>query len=50
MLDNFSKWFAELQELINQYNQQRIIIQQLTKENAELKAKLPEEASERSRP
>jgi len=43
MFDDFQNWFTQLNELINQYNNQRIIIQQLQQENAELKAKLPPE-------
>ena len=50
MFDNLQKFFNELSELINRYNEQRLIIAAQAKEIEELKAKLPEEASERSRP
>ena len=55
MFDNLTQAYNELTELITQYNNQRLIIQQLQAENAELKAKLPPEEDapeegERSRP
>jgi hypothetical protein len=50
MFDNLQKFFNEMSELINRYNEQRMIISQLQQENAELKAQLSPEEEERSRP
>ena len=50
MFDNLQKFFNEMSELINRYNEQRMIIAQLQQENAELKAQLSPEEEERSRP
>jgi hypothetical protein len=50
MFDNLQKFFSEMSELINRYNEQRMSISQLQQENAELKAQLSPEEEERSRP